>query len=96
MISTILENSFFAIKIEMKEKEWELLKELDLAVKEGNAKAISNPTKLICQGRAEAYLTVYERIFGYLCKNKDGSLDTINLKYKVESVCKELKELLKS
>lgn len=96
MLASILENSFFAIKMEMKEKEWELLKELDLAIKEGNAKMLSNPAKLICQGRAEAYLNIYEKIFGVLCKNKDGSLDILNLKYKIESVLKELKELLKS
>ena len=96
MLASVLENSFFAIKMEMKEKEWELLKELELAIKEGNAKTMGSSTKLICQGRAEAYLGVYEKIFGVLCKNKDGSLDTSNLKYKIESVLKELKELLKS
>ena len=97
MLASVLENSFFAIKMEMKEKEFELLKELNLAILERDAmKARHSSTELIYQGRAEAYLKVYEKIFGVLCKNKDGSLDVFNLQHKIESVCKELKELLKS
>lgn len=96
MLAQNIENNFFNIKVEMKEKEWELLKELDLAIKEGNAKMLSNSTKLICQGRAEAYLNIYEKLFGALHKNKDGSLDTLRLKYKVEYVLEELKKFLKA
>ena len=96
MLAQNIENSLFIIKTEMKEKEWELLKELDLAIKEANSKVLSDSTKLICRGRAEAYLKIYEKFFGVLCKNKDGSLDPINLKYKLANVPKELKEFLKS
>lgn len=99
MLTSVLENSFFAIKMEMKEKELELLKELDLAIKERYAtENLDSPTALICQGRQEAYLRVYERIFGILRRNKDkdGSLDISGLQDKIIDVFKELKELLKS
>ena len=56
MLATILENGYFAAKMEMKEKELELLKELDLAIKERyEMKNLNNSTELICQGRQEAY-----------------------------------------
>lgn len=97
MISTILENGYFAMKVEIKEKELELLKELDLAIKQKEGmKKMHSSVELICEGRQQAYLKVYERIFGVLCKNKDGSLDVLNLQSKISSVLKELKELLKS
>lgn len=97
MLATILENGYFAAKMEMKEKELELLKELDLTIKERYAmENLNNSTELICQGRQEAYSKVYERIFGVLHKNEDGSLNILALQDKITNVYKELKKLLKS
>ncbi len=96
MLAQNIENGFFAIKVEMKEKEWELLKELRLAINKGNSKLLSSSVRSICTGRAQAYLQIYEKFFGVLCKNKDSSLNNLKLQHKTKSVLKELKELLKS
>lgn len=97
MLASVLENSFYAVKAEMKEKEFELLKELELVMKEKRGmKNLNSSTELICQGRVQAYTKVYEKLFGVLHKNKDGSLHVLALQSRIKTVAKELKELLKS
>ena len=96
MLASNLKNNFYAIQMEMKEQEFELLKELELATKEKRGmENLNSSTALICQGRVQAYTKIYEKLFGVLHKDKDGSLNATALKYRIKTVVKELQELLK-
>jgi len=97
MLAQNIENGFFAIKAEMKEKEFELLKELDLAIKhKSSMKKMKSSVELVCEGRIQAYTKIYEKLFGVLQKNKDDSPHVLALEYRIKSVFKELKKFLDS
>jgi len=97
MLASVLENSFYVVKMEMKDKEFELLKELELAMKEERGmKNMNSSVALICKGRVQAYTKIYEKLFGVLQKNTSGILNPVALQYRIKRVAREVRELLKS
>lgn len=98
MIGTNLENAYFAIRLELKERGLALLKEINSAI-EGKKDLLfpgpGMPMTDYYKGKEIAFEEAYEMFFGVLTKRPDGSIDPAALQYKIEKTAKELKELLK-
>lgn len=95
MISSVFKNSYKAIQLELKDKEFNLLKHLEQAIKDKEeAMRLHSSAGEFYKGKEVAFSKTYEMFFGVLLKQADGNIAPSYLQDKITEVAKELKKLL--